>query len=359
MVRRPVYAELASSQPNISVLNQIAGRGYALAPLEERSMSFVGAPSSVEFSSVADHDQVASLPPTDDWGSGRADRGALCAGDTTPPPAPARHSEDARRDRPRVARDLCRVRKRAGAVAALLPTADVFAVVDFMPKEDRGFLQGRTVRTSFIQRLPGARRLFRHYLGLMPIAVEQHDLSRYDLIISSSHAVAKGVLTGPDQIHISYVHSPMRYIWDLQHQYLSYAGLRRGLKAMYVRWLFSRLREWDVSSSHHVDHFIANSEYIARRIKKTYRRDASVIHPPVDVDRFQPGSRKDDFFLLACPLRAIQAGGDHRRELQPPTQPLPDRRWRRSGERMCARGPRGARRTSSSRAWFRRRNWST
>jgi glycosyltransferase involved in cell wall biosynthesis len=179
------------------------------------------------------------------------------------------------------------------------PNADVFAVVDFMKPEDRRFLQGRTVKTTFIQRLPGARRMFRHYLGLMPLAIEQLDMSGYDLIISSSHAVAKGVVTGPDQVHISYVHSPMRYIWDLQHQYLKQSNLKWGLKALYVRWLFARLRQWDVSSAQHVDHFVANSSYIARRLRKAYGRRAAVIHPPVDVERFSPGAQKDDFFLLA------------------------------------------------------------
>lgn len=180
------------------------------------------------------------------------------------------------------------------------PSADIFAVVDFMDEAERGFLQGRRVQTSFVQRLPFARRCFRHYLGLMPIAIQQLDLSGYDLVISSNHAVAKGVLTGPDQIHISYVHSPMRYVWDLQHQYLSQMGIDRGLKGMYARWLFGRLREWDVATAHQVDHFIANSTYIGRRIRRTYRREAMVIHPPVDVDRFFPSGTKEDFFLLAC-----------------------------------------------------------
>jgi glycosyltransferase involved in cell wall biosynthesis len=179
------------------------------------------------------------------------------------------------------------------------PSADIFAVVDFMGEDDRQFLQGRPVHTTFVQRLPFARRHFRRYLGLMPIAIQQLDLSHYDLIISSNHAVAKGVLTGPDQIHISYMHSPMRYAWDLQHQYLRNANIEHGLKGMYARWLLKRMREWDVSSSHQVDHFIANSSYIARRIAKTYRREATVIHPPVDVDRFLPYDTKEDFFLLA------------------------------------------------------------
>jgi glycosyltransferase involved in cell wall biosynthesis len=180
------------------------------------------------------------------------------------------------------------------------PSADVFSVVDFMDEKHRGFLQGRKVQTSFVQRLPFARRYFRHYLGLMPIAMQQLNLSGYDLIISSNHAVAKGVLTGPDQVHISYMHSPMRYIWDLQHQYLSQTGIDRGLKSMYARWQFARLRQWDVSTAHQVDYFVANSNYIARRIRRTYRREAMVVHPPVDVDRFVPGGYKDDYFLLAC-----------------------------------------------------------
>jgi glycosyltransferase involved in cell wall biosynthesis len=180
------------------------------------------------------------------------------------------------------------------------PKADLFAVVDFMNESERGFLQGRRVQTSFIQRLPLARRMFRNYLGLMPIAMQQLDLSKYDMVISSHHAVAKGVLTGPDQIHVSYVHSPMRYAWDLQHQYLSQTGMDRGLRGLYARWLFARLRQWDVSTAHQVDHFVANSRYVARRIKKAYRREATVIHPPVDISRFKMRSDKEDFYLLAC-----------------------------------------------------------
>jgi glycosyltransferase involved in cell wall biosynthesis len=186
------------------------------------------------------------------------------------------------------------------------PDADLFALVDFLTPEDRRFLAGRTVKTSFIQRLPAARRIFRAYLGLMPLAVEQFDMSGYHVIISSTHAVAKGVVTGPDQLHISYVHSPMRYIWDLQQQYLRQSGLTRGLKSLYVRWLFGRLRQWDVSSAQHVDHFIANSSYIGRRLKKAYARDAAVIHPPVDIERFVLGPQKEDFFLLAGRLVAYK-----------------------------------------------------
>ena len=185
------------------------------------------------------------------------------------------------------------------------PEADVFAVCDFLPEVERGFLQGRRPRTTFIQRLPFARTRFRWYLGLMPLAIEQLDLAGYDLVISSSHAVAKGVLTGPGQLHVSYVHSPMRYAWDLQHQYLRQAGLERGLKGAYTRWLLHRLRHWDRSSAAGVDVLIANSRYIAERIRKAWRREALVLHPPVDLAGFDIGGfdqgtgPRDDYLIAA------------------------------------------------------------
>ena len=185
------------------------------------------------------------------------------------------------------------------SLLALFPRADLFALVDFVPEGERDFLQGRLVQTSFIQRLPFARRYFRNYLGLMPLAVEQLDVSGYDLVISSNHAVAKGVITGPDQIHICYVHSPMRYAWDLQPQYLRQSGLDRGIKGAYARWLLHRLRTWDVRSSTGVDVFVANSSYIADRIRKAYRRKATVIHPPVAVDRFTQGEGDRTEYLVA------------------------------------------------------------
>lgn len=181
----------------------------------------------------------------------------------------------------------------------IYPQADLFAVVDFLPEAERGFLQGHVPRTSFIQRLPKARRHFRHYLPLMPLAMEQLDLSSYDLVISSNHAVAKGVITGPHQLHVSYVHSPMRYAWDLQHQYLAESGLTRGLKSGLVRLFLHYLRFWDQRSANGVDHFVANSAFIARRIRKVYRREAVVIHPPVDIHGFPLQTEKEDFYLSA------------------------------------------------------------
>jgi len=182
------------------------------------------------------------------------------------------------------------------------PQADIFAVVDFMPADQRGFLDGRKVTTTFIQNLPFARRRFRSYLGLMPLAVEQFDLTPYELVISSSHAVAKGIITGPDQTHVSYVHSPMRYAWDLQHQYLRQANLTSGLKSIYARWLLSRLRQWDVRTAPGVDLFVANSSYIARRIRKAYCRDAAVIHPPVDTEGFALSDCRSDHYCVVSRL---------------------------------------------------------
>ncbi|WP_149535519.1 glycosyltransferase [Siccirubricoccus phaeus] len=183
----------------------------------------------------------------------------------------------------------------------LWPEADLYAVCDFLPEKERHFLNGKPVRTSFIQRLPGARQHFRKYLGLMPYAVEQFDLSGYDLVVSSSHAVAKGVLTGPDTLHVSYIHSPMRYAWDMQAQYLRQAGMERGLQSLTTRWLFHRLRLWDRSSAAGVDSLIGNSRYIADRILKVWRREAAVIHPPVDVERFSIGTApRGDHYLIAA-----------------------------------------------------------
>ncbi|WP_428374970.1 glycosyltransferase [Lichenicoccus sp.] len=181
----------------------------------------------------------------------------------------------------------------------MYPEADLFAVVDFVPKEERGFLQGRPVKTTFIQRLPFARRYFRHFIGLMPLAIEQLDMSGYDLIISSSHSVAKGVITGPNQVHVSYVHSPMRYAWDLQAQYLREGNLERGLKGLYARLLLHRLRGWDARTALGVDVFVANSNYIADRVRKVYRREAVTVPPPVAVNEFVPGYGLREAYLVA------------------------------------------------------------
>ena len=182
----------------------------------------------------------------------------------------------------------------------VFPSADLYATVDFLAERERAeFLAGRRPHTTFVQHLPGARKHFRKYLALMPLAVEQHDLSNYDVVISSHHAVAKGVLTGPDQLHISYVHSPIRYAWDLQHQYLSESNLTRGAGSWLARAMLHYMRLWDVRTSHGVDTYVANSRFIARRIAKVYGREAHVIYPPVDSSAFTLRADKEDFYLTA------------------------------------------------------------
>lgn len=181
----------------------------------------------------------------------------------------------------------------------VFPQAELYAVVDFLEGRHREFLRGKKVHTSFIQKLPGARKHYRTYLPLMPLAIEQFDLHGYDLIISSSHAVAKGVITGPDTLHVSYVHSPPRYAWDLQHQYLEEAALSKGLKSALARGLLHYLRLWDGLAGQRPDVLVANSHYIARRIQKAYRRKAEVIYPPVDTDAFALEQNKGGFYLTA------------------------------------------------------------
>jgi glycosyltransferase involved in cell wall biosynthesis len=187
-------------------------------------------------------------------------------------------------------------------ILSLFDGADVFSLVDFLPDEQRGFLHGRDVTTSFIQRLPFARHRFRAYLPLMPLAVEQFDLGSYELIVSSNHAVAKGVLTREDQLHVCYIHTPVRYAWDLYHPYLTDHRLRRGPKSLIARLVLHYLRLWDQASSGRVDAFAANSRYVARRVWKTYRRRARVIYPPVDVNRFNLGLHRDDYYVTVSRL---------------------------------------------------------
>jgi glycosyltransferase involved in cell wall biosynthesis len=184
----------------------------------------------------------------------------------------------------------------------LFPHADLFAVVDFLNNSQRGFIQNKPVQTTFIQKLPFAKAKFRQYLPLMTLAIEQLDLSAYDLIISSSHAVAKGVLTAPHQLHISYVHSPIRYAWDLQHQYLKESNLERGIKSWIARWILHQIRIWDTRTANGVDLFVSNSEFIARRIHKVYRRSATVIYPPVDLQNYTLCEQKHEFYLTASRL---------------------------------------------------------
>jgi glycosyltransferase involved in cell wall biosynthesis len=189
-------------------------------------------------------------------------------------------------------------------ILEIYPDADLFAVVNFLPSGERWFIKNKPVTTTFIQKIPFARKVFRKLLPLMPLAIEQLDLSGYDLIISNSHAVAKGVITGPDQLHICHCFSPTRYAWDLQQQYLEQSGLVGGIKGktigMITRILLHRYRKWDYLAAQRPDYFIANSNFIARRIQKIYRRDSVVVHSPVDTEFFTPSSApKQDFYVTS------------------------------------------------------------
>ena len=177
---------------------------------------------------------------------------------------------------------------------------EIYSLIDFLSGADRDkILKGKRAHTSFIQKLPFAKDKYRNYLPLFPLAIEQFDLSDYDVVLSSSHAVAKGVLTHSNQLHIAYVHTPIRYAWDLYHQYLRESGLDRGLKGMLAKYFLHKIRLWDASTANRVDHYVANSRYIARRIKKTYGKPSDVIYPPVDVDKFTLREAKEEFYLTA------------------------------------------------------------
>ena len=189
--------------------------------------------------------------------------------------------------------------KCVGEFNQLYPHADIFTLVDWLDAAKRQqLLNGKTTRTSFIQRLPGARKHFRQYLPFFPLAIEQFDLGPYNLVLSSSHLVAKGVLTHHGQLHVCYCHTPVRYAWDMYHDYLRGGNLQNSsMKSWLSRYTLHRLRLWDVLSSYRVDHFIANSHYIRQRIQKVYRRKAHVIYPPVDTERFHLVKEKDNYYL--------------------------------------------------------------
>ncbi|HVR95675.1 MAG TPA: glycosyltransferase [Thermoanaerobaculia bacterium] len=169
--------------------------------------------------------------------------------------------------------------------AGLFPQAPIFTLFHF-PGSVSPALEEHPIHTSFLQHAPGVERRYRSYLPLFPAAIEDFDLSGFDLIVSSSHCVAKGVIPPPDAFHLCYCHTPMRYAWDQEHVYFP---KRTGLTSRLRSLVLSSLRSWDASSSSRVHMFLANSEFVARRIRSYYGREAEVLHPPVDVDFFTPG----------------------------------------------------------------------
>ncbi|MBC8089448.1 MAG: glycosyltransferase [Phycisphaerae bacterium] len=181
----------------------------------------------------------------------------------------------------------------------LYPQADVFCLVDKLTDADRRDLGVGHPTTSFLQRLPRIGKVYRKLLPLMPAAVEALDLSAYDLVISNSHAVAKGARVRPGALHICHCCSPMRYAWDLRAQYLEEAGLDRGVKGWLAERMLDRLKRWDLQSSSRVHQFIAISDFIADRIQRAYRRDSTVLYPPVDTEYFTPLGPKENYYVAA------------------------------------------------------------
>lgn len=188
------------------------------------------------------------------------------------------------------------------ALLSLWPQAPVYTLIHDPAGQCGELVAGRELRTSFLQRLPGARRRHRLLLPFMPLAVEQFDLSNYDILLSSSYAVARGIITRPDQLHVAYVHTPIRYAWELQHQYLEQSRLDRRPAGLLARPILHYLRVWDQASANRVDAFAANSFHTAQRVWKTYRREAQVIYPPVDTAALLPGTVKEEFYLTVSRL---------------------------------------------------------
>ena len=194
------------------------------------------------------------------------------------------------------------------AFCDLYPDADIFTLVADLDKLSPKLRQHR-IQTSFLQKLWGVK-LYQKMLPLMPMALESFDLTDYDLVISSEAGPAKGIVTRPDAMHICYCHSPMRYIWDLYPQYYANASF---ITRFFMAITSPSLRAWDVTTSARVDHFIANSQYVAKRIHKFYRRDAAVINPPVDISRFAIAAQTEDFYLCCgqiTPYKKIEIAVD-------------------------------------------------
>ncbi len=178
----------------------------------------------------------------------------------------------------------------------------LFALVDGESGRPQSWLAGRQIETSFIQKLPWGRSHVQQYLPLLPLAIEQLDLSGYPLVLSSSHLVSKGVLTSPEQLHVSYVHTPVRYAWDQMHAYLRRSRLAQSPLGPWIRWQLHQLRQWDVLSASRPDRLIANSRFTAQRIARYWGRSATVLPPPVDVERFDWQQPREDFYLSVCRL---------------------------------------------------------
>jgi len=177
----------------------------------------------------------------------------------------------------------------------IYPESEIYALVDYLDEKDKKELIGdKSVHTTFLQKLPFGKKIFRNFLPWFPLAVEQHDLRAYDLILSSSHSVSKGLLRDQNQTHICYCYTPMRYAWDMYHDYTEELSF---MKRVLVKYFLHKIRIWDIASLNRVDYFIASSNFIQQRIKKVYHRESTVIYPPVDVERFELYEEKEDYYV--------------------------------------------------------------
>lgn len=175
----------------------------------------------------------------------------------------------------------------------------IYTLVCSREKLRGSYFQDLEIISSLIQKLPRSIQSYKNYLPLFPFAIEQFDLSAYEIVLSSSHCVAKGAMTHAEQLHICYCHTPVRYAWDLMHEYLKQSNLESGIKGYLAKFILHYLRGWDTHSSNRVDYFIANSHYVAQRIQKYYQREAEVIYPPVDLSFFGEEKQKDDYYIAA------------------------------------------------------------
>ena len=192
------------------------------------------------------------------------------------------------------------------AILDVFPDADIYTLVAKKEVCDELGIPWEKVHTSFIQKMPLGTKKHRAYLPLFPFAIEQFDLRGYDVVISSSHCVAKGVLTKADQLHICYCHSPIRYCWDMYNEYLEESHLDKGIKSWLVRLMLHPIRQFDAIAGSRVDYYISNSDYVGQRIRKTYRRKATTIHPNIDISNFELCNDKKEYYLASSRLVAYK-----------------------------------------------------
>ena len=192
------------------------------------------------------------------------------------------------------------------AILDVFPDADIYTLVAKKEVCDELGIPWEKVHTSFIQEMPLGTKKHRAYLPLFPFAIEQFDLRGYDVVISSSHCVAKGILTKADQLHICYCHSPIRYCWDMYNEYLEESHLDKGFKSWLVRLMLHPIRQFDAIAGNRVDYYISNSDYVGQRIRKTYRRKATTIHPNIDISNFELCNDKQEYYLASSRLVAYK-----------------------------------------------------